>query len=223
MLDEALINTSLETLEYGRVQSWTYKARWSTAAVEHFLFLEPFGKNSEFLGGSYGLRNPAAEEFSYLCMKRYAGRWADVLRYDAISDCSTRLDLSAINDPWKLWEISVRKTSPEKCAELIVEQVRDKLIPLIHGITTLRLLYDTLASDDERIKWSLTPNGAMRAAQVVALGHELGIERASILATLEPRLKLIDVVIRSGRPQSYLKAIFADWQDGRRQLPPNQC
>lgn len=214
MIDEEMLAARLQCVGYERVQPLTYMARSPSLEVEHFIYFVPFSSAGQNLTIEYGLRNPQAEEFSFSCMRRYGGRWAERLEYDSRCDSSTRFDFSALNPMSESTPLLLPKLLTDTSVEFVVGRIIQDLLPFARGIASLSALYATLVDDDARASWSLTTNGAMRAAQAVSIGRRLNFDPITLVSDLEPRTRWIEAVLQSGRPTSFLNAIIADWDDG---------
>src|SRR5215467_46288 len=76
---------------YEQIDTLTYKARWSSADVEHFIYFEEGGKTKGLFSGYFGIRNAEAEAFSVDAIRRYSGEFHfQVLRYNERTTCTMR-------------------------------------------------------------------------------------------------------------------------------------
>jgi hypothetical protein len=106
-------------------------------------------------------------------------------------------------------------------ASFISAFVNDRLLPAIGHITDSRAFLNFLVEDTEPCRW-FAAHPAVRAAQVVALGSNLGVENDQIRRSLEPYERLIAkslFIARSDDPKScvdwYVDQLAADWAKRR--------
>jgi hypothetical protein len=72
MFDEKSITLGLAELGYLRLKKRTYKASWSSAEVEHFLFFSLYGAGNYFVC-YFGIRNPPLNGSQSSASSRSAG------------------------------------------------------------------------------------------------------------------------------------------------------
>jgi hypothetical protein len=97
VFEDALMQRELEAIGYDRLRKYAYRASWSTAEVEHFLYL---GKDSrQYFTAEFGLRNPAAEEFSVEAIAKYGHSnfqlW--LKERDPATACSVRFEFERLD------------------------------------------------------------------------------------------------------------------------------
>jgi hypothetical protein len=85
----------------------------------------------------------------------------------------------------------------------------------IGHVNDLQQLLELLVGDKSYCRWPGT-NGAIRAAQIVAVGGQVGLQADAIRALLEPRLPLIAAgLLKSSEyrtnPKLYVDRILDDW------------
>src|SRR5262245_49837430 len=112
----------LQQAGYAKVDILTYKARWSSKDVEHFIYFEEGGKTKGLFSGSFGIRNGDAEAFSVNAIRRYSGEFHfQVLRYDQRTTCTMRFPFGFLVPP--LWYVEAQllsKSQIEKSVEHII-------------------------------------------------------------------------------------------------------
>jgi hypothetical protein len=79
----------------------------------------------------------------------------------------------------------------------IKSDIRDLLFPVVRSVLSAADFFSFLIRDDESSRW-LKVNGAVRAAKIVYLGRQLGIQTAELEAMLQPYLKEIGANIGVG-------------------------
>jgi hypothetical protein len=186
------VTDALAELGYRLVEGRNYRASWSSPEVEHFIYLQ--GGNT--LSGAppsarFGLRNTEAELFAVECVTRYG--WAFIrttLDRRKKTDCLMQFDFSRL-DPHYL-----RK-------------------PLVQGLTSKADLFAALLSDEEQFRWRAT-NSAIRAAIIVALGSQVGVEPREIRSELRSKAALISNGLSKhspffDTPDDYVAKVQEDW------------
>ncbi len=214
------VTDALAELGYRFVEGRNYRASWSTAEVEHFIYLQ--GGNA--ISGAppsanFGLRNLEAEAFAVECVARYGWSFLrERLDLRKKSACLMRSNFSRL-DPnylrrWHPTRGFIRLDDPGFGAALKIS-VQSKLLPLVQSLTSKNHLLPVLLGDDEPFRWFLT-NGALRAAMVVALGAQLGAQPDDIRCQLRSKDKLIANGLTKyspffDAPENYVAKIQEDW------------
>jgi hypothetical protein len=218
---------ALSQLGYRLVEGRNYQAAWSNAEVEHFISLQ--GGNS--LSGAppsarFGLRNADADLFAVGCVARYG--WAFFQAWfegRKKSDCPMQFHFSRLDRYWNPVRGFTRLDDPEFAAALKATALT-KLLPLVQGLDSKKKLFKTLVSDDEPFRWLVT-NGAMRAAIIVALGADTGVEPREIRSELRSKAALISNGLSKhspyfDTPDDYVAKVQEDWRTwGRGQESPS--
>jgi len=205
MLDERTITSSLEDLGYVRLKKYTYRALWSSADVEHFLFFNVWDKG-RLLAGDFGLRNVAAERFAYECLRLFAGPLFEDIEYDPGYGCSMRFCLGMLAGWDCRSSLNISKMSEAILVNKVACDSRDVLLPVVRHVLSAADLIAFLIRDDESSRWFRT-SGAIRAAKIVYLGRQLGMNAGDLELILQPFLREIDANL--GVPFTH------DWQHGR--------
>jgi hypothetical protein len=201
----------------------TYCAPWSNSAISHFLyiFMGPRGQN--VLQGSFGIRNEISEVFSCNCIRAHGGEVFATFKDRPPTSCTMRFSLTRLEPAH--WPISLGDITDEQLAKVLRELIKERLVPALASITTLERLLSVLAADMPCCPW-LGTNGAIRAAQIVALAGQIGLDGNQTRSLLEPRKQLISGGMSPSsesrnNPTIYIDQIFADWAAsafGKRQL-----
>jgi hypothetical protein len=199
---EASIGPVLLEAGYKQLDKFVYKAIWSSADVEHFIYLDESGKRKGIFAGRFGIRNPDAEAFkcrSYSALQRRISlQRAPVRRTQELHDA-----------------FPLRTVDPIGLV-LLLQDIAERLHPVVRDMTTIDKFLSFLIKDGEPFWWALT-NGAIRAAQIGALASKSGIGPDQIRSMLQPRLLLIaNGFPRSSPmredPAAYVDRILADWK-----------
>lgn len=211
MFDEKFINNTLSDLGYKRMRRFTYKALWSTPEVEHFLYLQLYGTPNNVLTAGFGFRNLPAELFSFRSIRTYGGDLGCLIRHDQRFDCFMNFGFGRLKSPANRWSLYTPDFSDSMLAEKVRSVTEDLLLPKIQQVGRLSEFFALLITDVEPFPW-VACNGAIRAAQVVAVGRQIGMEATEIHAALQPREKWIRVG-SSGADEagSYVNKLVDDW------------
>jgi hypothetical protein len=214
------VTDALAELGYRLVEGRNYRASWSSPEVEHFIYLQ--GGNT--LSGAppsarFGLRNTEAELFAVECVTRYG--WAFIrttLDRRKKTDCLMQFDFSRL-DPhylrrWHPTRGFIRLDDPAFGAALKIT-AQSKLKPLVQGLTSKADLFAALLSDEEQFRWRAT-NSAIRAAIIVALGSQVGVEPREIRSELRSKAALISNGLSKhspffDTPDDYVAKVQEDW------------
>ena len=181
MYDDKLMKAEMGSIEYIRQSKFIYKASWSNADVEHFVF---FSKDSRgYFGGSFGLRNQFVEEFGINAITKYGHPNRQMMRQyrDPRTACSMSFEFGRIDKYTRTaWpRTRVQDISGSELAVFVAAFVSRHIFPIVRRIEDLGGLLDFLLSDEEPTPWLVT-GPAIRAAQVVVLAKQLGLERNQI-------------------------------------------
>jgi hypothetical protein len=211
---ESMTTPILRQAEYEQIDTLTYRAFWSTAEVEHFIFFEEGGKRKGLFTGHFGIRNTEAEAFSANAILRYSGEFHfQALRYDERKSCTMRVPFGRLVP---LWSIYVPQLLKSEIGEAVESIVTKHVRPLVEGVTTAEKLMSLLLENEDPFFWGAT-NGAIRAAQIAVLGDKSGLDLDQIRSALEPRLVFVaNGFFRTSRfrkePSAYIDKILSDWK-----------
>lgn len=194
-----------------------YKATWSSEEVEHFVYLEDAAKQNSLVTAYFGIRNPIAESFAVKCIRVYGGELIfDSLAYDPSTSCAMRFWFGRLMPEWPQWSLSLL-TLPNRELESKTEGFIGRyLLPTVQSVTHFGELFRILVEDREPWPW-FASNGAIRAAQIVALGKMTGLDNEQIIGILEPRMQWISRGFMQSSaarndPMTYIRNILADDQ-----------
>jgi len=211
VFDEIAINETLSDLGYKRMKRFTYRALWSTSGVEHFLYLEFYGTPKHLLTAGFGFRNLSAELFSLRSIRSYGGELYRLIRHDERFDCAMNFSFGRLRSPVRRWSLNTPDFSGSGLAERLKSEIEDVLLPRIQSIRGLSEFHALLLSDVEPFPW-VACNGAIRAAQVVAIGRQIGMKATKIRAALRPREQWIRVGLHTAcDPEYYIEKVLDDW------------
>ena len=210
-LHDEFLNQTMEALGYQRVRKLIYKATWSSPEVEHFLYLETYGRPKEFLTARFGIRNSRAELFSLNSIKAYGGEIYQLIRHDDRYDCMMNFSFERLNTPIRRWALYMPDYSMPMLMKQLTSEIEERLLPVVRDLDNLHRLFSFLLSDAEPCPW-VASNGAARAAQVVSIGHRISIEAREILAGLQPREKWITLSLNQSTYDavSYINRLLKD-------------
>lgn len=211
MFDQILIDKTLSDLGYERMKRFTYRGLWSIPEVEHFLYLELYGVPKHFLTARFGFRNLAAELFSLRSIRAYGGDVYRLMKHDERFDCVMNFSFGRLRSPVTRWSLHTPDFSGSELAAEIRSEIANLLLPTIRDVRGLSEFHALLLSDVEPFPW-VACNGAMRAAQIISIGRQIGMEAAQIHAALRPNMKWIQVGLEKDcNAESYIKKVLQDW------------
>jgi hypothetical protein len=201
---------------YERVDEFAYKAIWSTPEVEHFIYLIEEQKKKNYLTGDFGIKNSLAEAFSCDSIHIYGGDIFKCFRCAEPTTCAMRFSFARLEP--SAWPMTLAGLSETEFAQRLRDFINNYLLPAISHVTTLLDLFSLLAADTSHCPW-VASNGAIRAAQIVALAGQLGLDDLVPREILESHRSFIghgvskSSEIRSN-PTMYIEMIIRDWIAG---------
>jgi hypothetical protein len=209
---EGLLAPVFSRAGYKQVDASVYKALWSTDEVEHFIYLfENMKAGSNLLKPDFGIRNPGAEAFSVHSIRKYGGELFSIWKHNEATSCTMGFSFARLEPA--SWPAS--NLSGQRLIDTFERSVTERLLPFVRHITTFEKLLQLLVSDEPMFPWAGC-NGAIRAAQIVALAGHLGIDPSEVSTWLECRLLNVanglskTSELRSD-PKSYLARVQNDW------------
>jgi hypothetical protein len=220
MFDDKLMRRELAAIGYDRLRKYIYRASWSTAAVEHFLY---FGKDPrQYFTAKFGLRNPDAQQFGIESIVKYGHRNFGLLRkepeflkeLDVATECSMIFSFGRL-DSWP--RVRLPEISGHDLAILTSGFIRQGLLPIIANITDLQTYLAFLLADRDPNRWLASLNLMIRAAQVVAVSTQLGCSKAETKEFLRPHADLIEGEMRHIANDMvtgfdmYVDKLLSDW------------
>jgi hypothetical protein len=199
---------------YEHVDEGVYKAVWSTAEIEHFVYLKELTKSAGYVSADFGIRNVKAEVFGCNIIHAYGGEIFSSFNCAEPTFCAMRFGFARL-DPTG-WPKSLYA---EDFSRSLHDSINSHLIPAIKHVVSLRDLLGLLAANMDHCPWAQS-NGAIRAAQVVALAGQLGLDHPIVHRLLEPRMSFIahggsKVSDIRSNPAGYVDKIWSDWAAGR--------
>jgi hypothetical protein len=226
MFDQAAIDDAVKNVGYRRRKRLVYEAPWSNPEVEHFISFSLYGRPKEMLTAHFGLRNPCAEIFSTRCIRLYGGDLFRIFRprWHLSTDCSMSFSFGRLIPAHHHWALNVSRLSRPALTETIESFVAHTLFPFIRDVTDLNRFFAFLMADAEPSPWVAT-NGAIRAAQIIAVGRQGDYVPDQIRTILEPfkRCILRGLTESSGKKpdaDSYLDKVFGDWEATSQDIKP---
>jgi hypothetical protein len=219
---ETSITPALVESGYERLSEGVYKAVWSTVEVEHFVYVFDSPRNLDepnrrhTLSGDFGMRNGVAERFSCRAIRAYGGEIFRLFNCAEPTSCAMRFSFARL-EPLG-WPISRPGLSGKELAERFRAFMTEQLVPTIGHVRTVGDLLALLAADMSHCPW-IASNGAIRAAQIVALAGQIGLGAAHIRTMLDSRLPLIAAGVSKtsemrANPTVYLDRLLDDFAAG---------
>jgi hypothetical protein len=207
---EAAIAHSFAALGYRRRKRYVYRAEWSAAAVEHFLYVQTYGTPKEFLTVPFGFRNPAAMVFALNALRRYGGFAYSFLEWDERNDTGAAYSLGRLAK-WSIREsLYLPEISEEGLALRLKLDIENLLFPIIRPLFSIERLLAFLLTDVEPCTWSLT-GAAFRAAQIVHLARQVAWTEEEIRGALRPFEKaVVQALPRAPEPASFIDNVIRD-------------
>jgi hypothetical protein len=206
-------------LRGGAVYEEVYKASWSTEEVEHFIYVSDHRgdltdpKHEGQVFASFGIRNAAAEEFSCNAIHAYGGEVLKLFKCGEATSCAMRFGFERM-DPVG-WPIRSRGPPRDAIPEWFRVFITEHLAPTVGHVRTLPDLLGLLIADMSHFPW-VSSNGAIRAAQIVALARQTGLGGDHVRAILEPRRQHIAQggdkrsEVRAN-PTAYVDKLLDEW------------
>jgi hypothetical protein len=198
---------------YQALRRDVYKATWSSEEVEHFIYFSWYGQREELLAAHCGIRNPCAEAFSVRSIRTYGGEFLfNALAYDECTSCTMRFSferLSKIN-----WPLNSLMLPGSELAASVRGLVKERVLPVVSSMVDIDTILSLFVSDSEPCPWFVS-NGAIRAAQIVALAKRKGIEDAQVTEMLKSRESNISrgfmkASMYREKPGAYVEKILSD-------------
>jgi hypothetical protein len=198
---------------YDQLDARIYKASWSTVGVEHFIYFSQYEKHGRIFSGDFGIRNPIAEAFSVRSIRTYGGDLFRIWDHVVETSCAMRFSFGRL-EPGS-WPIAVSSISTSQLPQHLRQFIQDRLHPAVGHITTAECLLALLIEDQPFCPW-VACNGAIRAAQIVALAGKLGRDANEIQGALECHKSQIANGLSKGAemrsdPMSFVTRIQHDW------------
>lgn len=218
VFEDAVMKRELAVIGYDRMTKSIYRASWSTAKVEHFLY---FGKDSrQYFTAQFGLRNPDADKFGIEELIKYGHpNFGLFLRDRDATECSMTFEFGALDkfsrNSWP--RVRVTDISGPDLATLVTGFIRKHLLPIIDTITDLQTYFAFLVTDRDPNRWIVSKNDMIRVAQIVAVAAQLGRSKTEVRELLKPYNRQIDLGMRyianatvTGADM-YVDKLFSDW------------
>ena len=228
MYDDKSMEEEMRAIDYVRQNKFVYKALWSTAQIEHFIFFSI--DSAGYFGARFGLRNPALEEFGIDSLIKHGHPNFQMIRQyrDPRTACTLSFEFNRIdNFTQSVWpRFRAQDKEGSKLACFSTAFISNYIFPLVQRIGDLHSLFDFLLADDEPTPWFVATPPA-RAAQAVALARQMGIEKDRIRNLLDPYKQMIAAHLTgkkihrdkaAGYLDSYIDQLFSDLADQKRRL-----
>lgn len=193
-----LLADVMDSLNYQSVTDGSFRARWSSADVEHYLYWR-VSRHETFLMGEFGFRNPVSEQYAQDCAVLYGG-WPrkDLrLRYEQHS-CYMRLTFDRLDLSSRELMIMFTRMTDSELRSQLQEIVEEKVLPSLSRIASLDDLYNILEANGGLCPWFAT-NAVLRAAKLAKLGEMIGISPEALEGTLLRHQTDIQKFLRSDR------------------------
>jgi hypothetical protein len=213
--ESKILEKAMSDVGYECVQLDVYKAAWSSPGVEHFIYFSRYGQREEFFRGHCGMRNPRVEDFSVSSIRAYGGEFLyNSLDYDVRTSCTMRFPFDRLTPSEARWSLNRLKMSSVELAATVQDFVKERVSRAVADIVDADRFLSFLAADLEPCPW-IVSNGAIRAAQIVALAIRTGIDTAQIGELLKSRESHISRgFVRESmyreKPAAYIDNIVAD-------------
>ena len=206
----SIVSNVLRGLGYRLRKGSAYRAEWSTDGVEHFIYLTLYGTPKNFISLDFGVRNLFAQNFAIHEIQKYGGPQYSALKYDEDNDCVMTFSLGKMSGWSPRWSLNGADFSAKDLSYRIKNDVEFRLFPAIQPLKTAKDLLSFLLIDAEPCPW-VRSNEAIRAAQIIHLGRQVGMGSSEIRTALEPHEKAIaSCLIKAPNPSSYLDSVIRD-------------
>jgi hypothetical protein len=198
---------------YADLGDGVYKAIRSSREVEHFIYIYRDLKREYMLSGKIGIRNEDAEVFSCNSIRSYGGELFQLFKCGEPTTCAMRFSFDQLDGSG--WPLHLTNFTAEQLSSFLEDFLARRVVPTIGHINNLDEFLEFLAADKPYFPWPGS-NGAIRAAQVVAVAGQIGLKVEFVRAMLEPRKRLIAAGLSNtsemkANPVAYIDRILEDW------------
>ena len=208
---EFKIGEILSEFGYRRIVDGIYRAEWSTNQVEHFLRTNLYGNPKEFLSVEFGFRNLPSELFSVAEILKYGGGMYRAFKRDVRFDCSMTFSVGRLANWVPRTYLHLSIPSFQQVADHLRFDIEFKLLPVIRHLRNINDMLQLIAVDGEPCPW-IRSNGAIRAALIVHLGRQLGIQPADIHKALQPyHQRIASALPKPADPTRYVERVICDF------------
>jgi len=209
-----LLSSELKVIGYSfvkydsYVKSDVYKADFSNDEVEHYLYITYYNIDKHDIGAHFGLRNENAQNFAYL-----SGLKCKIIpninkNYNKNLHSFMHFSFGRLFSPFHPLNLP-RFSSFNESKEVLSWNLKQFLLPVILKIDKTRKLLESLVNDKEPIPWLCT-NYALRAAYIVSLSRQIGLERSAIQSFLLPQSRGIELETKMSA-YKYADQLIEDW------------
>jgi hypothetical protein len=203
----------MASIGFAYVQPSVYEKLPGDNGVRQLIYIFKNPKRDHLLNADFGIRNDRAEEFSCAAIRRFGSKIFEHFQCGGPVDSTMRFSLADLNP--EIWPIAIDGIASSPFIDRFVMFLNEELMSLSRSVGSVEQFLSFLIDDGHFNSW-LACNGAVRAAQIVALSSQLGFEHARIRATLEPRKILIASgggkfsIIRAD-PGAYIEELLRGW------------
>lgn len=183
------LKSTLDSLGYVRVRSNVFRAKWSTAQVEHVLITQIY--DGALLACDFSAVNRSAIDFARSSLIAFEP--ASLLAWHLSRDSNPyfpRWPLGAIAG-WNFRNsLDMDALSEGQLTERVRDAVHGHLFPIIRDVSNVCELRDLLLRTDDAVAWHFG-NGAIRAGQIILLNENCDVKIEDIEENLSKFLKEI--------------------------------
>ncbi len=221
---EQLLTPALLEAGYDHLGNLVYKDVHGSGGIERFIYMLYNLRGLNELSGAIGIRNDPAEKFSCETIRKYGGLLFQQFRP---TTCINSVHFAKLNDAG--WPVRLSNFTTEQSLRFLQDFLAREIVPTIGRVNNLDEFLELLVADKSYYPWPGS-NGAIRAAQVVAVAGQIGLKEDFVRTMLEPRLQLIAAGLSKtsemrANPKAYVERILDDWKswsmsDERSELDP---
>jgi hypothetical protein len=211
VFDEPAVRAAMADVGYRRIKRHIYRAEWSTADVEHFVYFQLWGVSKAYLSADFGVRNKEATSFAVRSIKAYGGQIYQIMRHDDRTDCVMVFSLGQLASWAPRHSLRWLGMPSATLSETIKRDIGIKLLPLMQSVTSLDSQLSFLLEDTEEHAW-IYSNGAIRAAIIINLATRIGWTPDEIRTVLRPHHNRMRHQLdrTDGDPVSFIEKVIND-------------
>jgi hypothetical protein len=211
---EQLVTPALLDGGYDHQGNLIYKDVRGSGPIERFVYVLHDGRKPNEFSGEIGIRNWHAEKFSCEAIHKYGGSLFQQFRCGEPTTCMIRVHFAKLGDSG--WPVYFSGLTEAQLARFLHDFFAREVGPTIGRVNSLNEFLELLVADKPYFPWPGS-NGAIRAAQVVAVAGQIGLREDFVRTMLEPRLKLIAAGLSKAselraNPKGYVERILDDWK-----------
>jgi len=208
---EQHVTQALFEAGYEHLGNLIYKYVCGSDVIERFIYIAHNSRGLNELSGTVGVRNGLAETFSCEAIRKYGGQLFQ--QFSPIT-CINIVNFAKLNDAG--WPLRLSNFTMEQSLRFLQDFIAREIAPTIGRVNGLDEFLELLVADKPFYPWPGS-NGAIRAAQVVAVAGQIGLKEEFVRTMLKPRLQIVAAGLSKtsemrSDPKAYVDRILDDWK-----------